>query len=114
VIKAVNLGVRFLLELTALAALGLWGWRVAPNPATGFALALLVPLAAAVYWGLLISPKARWRVRDPGRAVLELGLWLPAAFALAAVGHPLLAAAFAAVTAANVALLFAWEQRGTA
>jgi hypothetical protein len=114
VTRAINLGVRFLLELTALAALAYWGWHVGPNTAARLALAVAAPLAAAVYWGLLISPKARWRAGDPARAVLELGLWVPAVLALAVVGHPLAATVFATATAANVALLFAWRQRGTA
>ena len=51
--KELNLGVRFLLELCLLAALAYAGLQVS------VVLAVAAPLAAAVVWGLFVSPKAR-------------------------------------------------------
>jgi hypothetical protein len=114
VAAAANLALRFLLELCALAALGYGGWAAGNAWPARLALAIALPLAAAVYWGALIAPRARWRLGDPWRSVAELVLWIPAAVSLALSGHPVLAAVFAVVTAANLALLAVLGLRGTA
>ena len=51
-LKPLNLGLRFVLELCMLVALGIWGFS--ENVVLGIA----APLAAAVVWGLWIAPKA--------------------------------------------------------
>jgi hypothetical protein len=56
-----NLAVRFLLELAALSSMGVWGWRAG----TGwlrFVLAALIPMTAAVLWGVFAVPD------DPSRS----------------------------------------------
>ena len=55
-----NLAIRFLLELSALAAMGVWGWQQGGDPAR-YAFALLVPLVAAAAWGILAVPGDRSR-----------------------------------------------------
>ena len=55
-----NLGVRFLLEL-ALVSMGIWGWRGGEGWPR-FLLAALVPIAAAVLWGVFAVPG------DPSRS----------------------------------------------
>lgn len=112
--RAANLTVRFLLELCMLAALGYTGFQLGDGIATEIALAVALPLAAAVVWGVAIAPKARRRVPDPGRAVLELFLFAAAATGLVATGQPVLGLILAAAVVVNVALLFAWDQRTTA
>ncbi len=73
-----NLGLRFLLELSALAALGYWGWTVA----SGFArlpLSFGLPLVAAGFWGVFRTPGDDAHGRAPPVAVpgiLRLGLEL--------------------------------------
>lgn len=57
----VNLAVRFLLELAALLAMGVWGGRQADGWLR-FILALGVPLIAAALWGVFRVPD------DPGSA----------------------------------------------
>ncbi|HKV69449.1 MAG TPA: DUF2568 domain-containing protein, partial [Gaiellales bacterium] len=56
-----NLALKFLLELAALVAFGLWGASIA----SGFAavvLAVLLPVVVAVLWGAFAAPKARRRL----------------------------------------------------
>lgn len=85
-----NLALRFLLELAALAALGAWGW----NNGSGvlrWVLALGVPLIAAVLWGVFRVPG------DPGdapfaipgllRLALELAFFGAATWALFDIGR---------------------------
>ncbi len=57
----VNLGLRFLLELVALASMGTWGWRSGEG-GIRFLLAAILPLTAAAVWGVFAVPD------DPSRS----------------------------------------------
>ena len=57
----INLTLRFLLELSALFAMGVWGWRSSVGWLR-FALALGIPIVAAVVWGTFAVPD------DPSRS----------------------------------------------
>lgn len=105
---ALNLGLRFVLELCMLVGLGIWGFS------ENIVLGIAAPLAAAVVWGLWIAPKASRRLHDPARLVVELVLFGAAGAALAAADHPLAAAVFLAAVAVSEVLMLAWGQRGTA
>ena len=108
---AVNLGVRFVLELASLAALVAWGLRLdAPWPAR-LAVGVLLPLAAASVWGLCASPRARFATRA-GRVVCEVGLFGGAAVALVATGWLAPGVALAVVAAASLAVTYALGQHG--
>jgi hypothetical protein len=97
----VNLAVRFLLELAALAALGFWAWTTQDGILRP-ALTLGLPVAAAFLWGTFRVPN------DPGpapvavpgivRLLLELALFVSAAGLLVAADQPTAAAVLAAVT----------------
>ncbi|WP_405009343.1 DUF2568 domain-containing protein [Kitasatospora sp. NBC_01539] len=102
----VNLLVRFLLELCALAALAVGGWA-APGPVVVRALlAVVLPLAAALLWGRYAAPNAP--VKSPAAWLLTQLLVLGGAvLALALAGHPLAAALLAGAAAVNTALLVA-------
>lgn len=106
--KALNLGLRFALELCMLAALAVWGFSESA------VIGIAAPLAAATVWGLWIAPKAKRRLRDPVRLAVELLLFGAAAAALATAGHGLLAALFIAAVAVNEILGLAWSQRDVA
>lgn len=84
---ALVLAVRFALELTLLAAFGWWGYTVAGGGAAGWALAAVCVAAVAVFWGLLLSPKARVRLQPGVRTAVEVALFLVAAVALATQGR---------------------------
>lgn len=56
-----NLALRFLLELSALAALSSWGWRHSDNW-TRYLLSVGIPLLFAVIWGTFAVPE------DPSRS----------------------------------------------
>jgi Protein of unknown function (DUF2568) len=58
VLKGLNLGVAFLLELAALAAFGYWGAQAGGGTLGKIALAVGAPLLVAVVWGLFLAPKA--------------------------------------------------------
>lgn len=84
----INLPVRFLLELAALAAYGYWGWHVGSGP-VHFLLALGLSLRAALLWGLFAVPGDQVRsgkapVLVPGiaRLALEVVIFAGAVLAL--------------------------------
>lgn len=53
-----NLGLAFLLELAAIAALGYWGFHVAGSTAVRIVLGLGAPALAIVAWALFAAPTA--------------------------------------------------------
>ncbi len=110
IIKAVNLALRFLLELCALAALGSWGWHVGTGRATKLGFAVGAPLIAAIVWGLFVAPGRPVDPSVPVRVVLELAVFGAAAAGLTAAGRFPLAAALLLVYAVNRILMVAWEQ----
>ena len=57
--RALNLALRFLLELAALASLGYWGGTAPAGAAARAALAVALPVAAAAFWGMFVAPRAR-------------------------------------------------------
>jgi hypothetical protein len=96
----INLAVRFLLELSALAALAYWGWTQHAGPLR-FILAIGLPLIAAVLWGTFNvrqdpSRSGRAPVPVPGlvRLALELAFFGVAAWALYAAGKAQLSLIF--------------------
>ena len=102
-----SLGLQFLLELAALAALGYWGSTAGSGTFTHVALAIAAPLLAAVVWGMFGSPKAPFHLRGAWRLLLEVVFFGSASAALVIAGQPVLGAILAAAVMLNVALLHA-------
>ena len=107
--RQLNLAMKFLLELAALAAFGLWGASISSGP-TAVLLAIALPALAAALWGTLAAPKARRRLPLRPRVLFELGVFTMAAVALWWTGLATLAAAFAAMVLVNAFLLTAFHQ----
>ncbi|MEU5919491.1 YrdB family protein [Streptomyces sp. NPDC047141] len=112
-LRVANEGLAFLLELAALAALARWGWEVTENTALRLLLAVAAPALAAVVWGLFAAPKARFRVPLAVVLLVKALVFGTAALALADLGHPAWALAFAAVTLANTTLATADRRTAT-
>jgi hypothetical protein len=72
----VVLTIRFLCELGALVAVGWWGYHV------HLALAIVLPLVVGIVWGLFVAPRAKTRLRDPWRFLVESLVWIGATAAL--------------------------------
>ena len=108
--RPANLGLRFLLELCALAAVAYWGWSE-HGGVWRWVLVVAAPLAIALLWGRWVAPKAKARVGDPWKLLLELLVFGAAVAALAAAGQPVLGIVLGAATLLNLALTFASDQR---
>lgn len=107
-----NLALRFLLELSALFALGRWGYHSAAG-ALRYLFALGVPLCAASAWGVFAVPGDPSRsgqapVAVPGvvRLLLELAFFGFASWALARTDQARLGWTFAAVVLLHYALSY--------
>ena len=83
-----NLMIRFLLEIAAIAAVGIWGWKLGADWSR-FLWAVLLPILLMTVWGVFAVPD------DPSRSgnapvpisgwlrlILELGIFSSAAWAL--------------------------------
>lgn len=115
-----NLAVRFLLELCALAAIAYWGWTQ-HSGLLRYLLAIGGPLVAAVLWGTFRVPddgssSGRAPVPVPGlvRLVLELAFFTFAAWGLYDAGQTLLALILAGVVVLHYLLSYnriAWLLR---
>lgn len=100
---------RFLLEMAALIAWGVVGWRAIGGPAR-YVLAALLPIGAAILWGTFRVPDdesasgdAPIPVTGRARLVLELALLLGAGLAAAAVWRPVVGAVLAALVVVHYA-----------
>jgi Protein of unknown function (DUF2568) len=109
-LRSANDGLRFFLELSALAAVAYWGWTE-PHGALRWVLVVAAPLAVSVVWGRWMAPRSTKRVGDPWRLIIELLVFGSAVAALARADQPTLAAVLAAATAVHLALTFALGQR---
>jgi Protein of unknown function (DUF2568) len=104
-----NLALKFLLELAALGAFGLWGASIG-HGWTAVLLAIGLPVVAAGLWGMLAVPKARHRLPLRLRAPFELGVFAVAALALWQAESVTPAAIFAAVALVNAVGWTAFDQ----
>jgi hypothetical protein len=111
--KATNLALRFFLELVALAALGYWGGTTGYGVAARIALAIALPLAAAMFWGTFVAPRARVILSTGVRMALGFAVFACAAIGLAHRGHLMLATAYIMAAALNVILMLVWKQDRT-
>ncbi len=96
-----NLTLAFVMELVALAALGLWGWKVSDSMPLKIALAVGIPLAAAVAWGLFAAPQAAIHSAAMG-LVVKIVVFGGAALGLWAVHYRTAAIVFVVVLVSNL------------
>ena len=107
-----NLALRFLLEITALVAMGYWGWTQ-HDGAWRFILGIGLPLVAAVLWGTFAVPDDPSRsgqapVPTPGliRLLLELAIFAAGVALLFASGQKNLGVILAVLVVAHYALSY--------
>ena len=109
-LKALNLALRFLLEICALMALAYAGLHATTAPIR-VVLGVALPAIAAVLWAMFVAPKSAVRAPNAVRYGAEALVFAGAVFGLSWVGRTAWAAALACVTVLNVVLLAAWGQR---
>ena len=107
-----NLALRFLLELSLLTVLGVWGAALAPGSALAAIPALVTPLVAAAIWGLFVSPRARVAAPAAARLAIELALFTAGAASLYSMGRVWWALAFGAAVLVHELWRLAEARRG--
>ncbi len=108
-LHALNLGLRFLLELAALAAAVYWALQTQTGAAR-VVLAVAAPAVLAVVWGLFASPKAPYKGDLGVQLVVEAAVFGAATAALFLAGRPAWGVTYAALVVLNRALMLAWRQ----
>ncbi len=105
---AFALALRFALELNAIAAVGIWGFRAGGGGVTGAAYAGAAIVVLIGNWAWFIAPKS---TRSPlpmrWRTLAGAALMLLTAGLLAIAGEPVVAAGFAVIVVVDTAALFA-------
>jgi Protein of unknown function (DUF2568) len=107
-VRGANLVVRFLLELSALAATAYWGF----STASGFSqwvLGLGAPALVAVVWGLFVSPKAKVELARSAQFAVELLVFAAAALALVAADQPVLGIVLGGLELVSGTLNYVWN-----
>ncbi|MGA4542523.1 YrdB family protein [Uniformispora flossi] len=110
VIKGINLGVIFLMELAVLAAAGLWGFTFRPQLIWRLLLGLGGPAVLIVLWGMFGAPTASHKLHGAARVVFELGWFGTGVVALAAAGYLTRAVVFAVIGIVSKTLAVVWHQ----
>ena len=109
-LKSINLGLAFVLELALLVALGVWAFAVWPDSWWRFALAIVAIGAAVVLWAIWAAPRSAARLQGPWLLLFKIAIFGVGVAALVMARQPLWAGLFGALVAANLALALAWGQ----
>ena len=107
---ALNLGVRFLLELALVGSLAWWGLSLNGPLLVRIVVGVGAPALALVVWGRWIAPRARGRLQDPLRFGIETVLWIAGAGALAQVWSVAWAVAFLVLALVTAVLVRIWPE----
>lgn len=99
----INLTLRFLLEISALIAIGVWAWHLSESPIR-FISAFGLPIIFAAIWGIFAVPNDPSRsgkapIIVPGllRLIIELGVFAFAAWTVFDMGNTILSLIFVAL-----------------
>ena len=109
VLKALNLLVRFLLELCMLAAVGYWGFKTHSDWVLKIIFGIGLPILIAVIWGLFIAPRATYPLSGISYLAVELILLGSGAVALFASGRSDLGWVYTVILVVNKVLIVVWK-----
>lgn len=109
-LKGINLGVAFFLELGVLAALGYWGFTTGQNTLLKIILGLGAPAVAIVVWAIFGAPKSSTQLQGAAYLALQAVFFGAGALALAVAGQRGLGIAFALIAVVNSAAAAIWRQ----
>lgn len=103
--ESANLALRFALEIITLAALAYFGL------VTFIPLALALPAIGVWTWGTYIAPRAKKRLEDPARLVVEVVFFASGVVALALAGPLWPALILALAVVLHISLMVGLKQR---
>ena len=109
-LKLINIGLRFLLELCIFAIFGYWGINTGDNTLIKFLLGLGSPVLFAIVWGTFLAPKSPRRLDEPWLFLLELVILGLTCWALYGTGKANLTLGFGSIYILNKILMVIWRQ----
>jgi len=99
----INLAVRFLLEMSALVSVGIWGWKYSDGWLQ-YILSFGTPIILAAIWGIFAVPgdpsrSGKTLIETPGilRIAIEIGVFYFATWSLYEIGLNKISIAFGAI-----------------
>lgn len=104
-IRGVNLGVAFLLELAVIFAVGYFGLTLSWGLTVRTLVGVGAPVLMAVLWGVFASPRASVPLRGAADVAFRMAWFGIGALALWGAGLPIAALALAAVYGVNAVML---------
>ncbi|PKN88477.1 MAG: hypothetical protein CVU46_00915 [Chloroflexi bacterium HGW-Chloroflexi-8] len=111
ILKLLNLGLRFLLELCILVIFSYWGFKTGGNgKLMKFLLGIGSPILIAIIWGIFLAPKSSMQLGEPWLLLLELIIFGLTCWALYNTGNITLTVAFGFIYILNKILIIIWRQ----
>ena len=107
-LRGINLAIKFVLELAAVAAFAAWG-ASAGSGASAVVLGVAAAAVAVASWGVFAAPKSPRRLPTRPRIAFELAFFALAVVALVALGLPFTAGVFGVSVLMNAALLSVFD-----
>lgn len=109
-LKMINIGLRFLLELWFLVIFGYWGFTTGSGTLPKIVLGVGAPILFAVTWGTWLAPKSTTRLSEPWLFLLELVIFVLASGSLFSTGKVNLTIAFGVIYILNKLFMVIWRQ----
>jgi hypothetical protein len=109
IIKMLNLGLAFALELVMLAILLYTGMALGQSLPVKIGLAIALPAVVSVIWGIWLAPTSKTRLRDPWMSILKTLLFSLTAALLYFTGLKELAIGFEVTVIFNLILLYIYR-----
>jgi hypothetical protein len=109
-LKSINIGMRFLLELCILVIFGYWGFHTEGTGLIRTLLGIGSVLTFAVVWGIFLAPKSSMRLQGLWALSLEVLIFGLTAWALYSTGKRSLAIIFGTIYLINKILMVIWRQ----
>jgi hypothetical protein len=98
------LALRFAVELATVAVLAWAGASGGGGLPVRITLAIGLPVVLMVFWGQLMAPRARRRLAEPGRLLVELVIFSASAAGLGLSGRPLAATIYGVIAVGTAVL----------
>lgn len=106
ILKGFYVTLAFILEIAMVWSIGFWGFQTS-EVYTKFLFGLGLPVLVAIFWGMLMAPKAQRRVRQPWRLIIGSILFSLGACALYAANQPAWGYAYAVAIVVYIGLSIA-------
>lgn len=106
----INHSMAFLLELSVLAAVALFGYRLSDHAIARWIIPVILVAVVVVLWGRFAAPKAQTRLVMPNLLVFKIAIFAAGTAALVGAGQPVWALLFGLCVALHLALAIALDQ----